>query len=197
MLVPEAPDAPRASKSSVRCAHCGEVVGDRHAIRIIEAGEDRWSTVADEPESLSGTVFHTVCFYAVKATTARRAWHRGGPVAGEHARDALRVEVVGDTMCRGLLLHGEMDLNTYSAFDQALEQVCAQGAREVVIGLKDLTFVDTTGIRALLLARDYCQAHNCRYFIDLILPAPLERMLTLMQLWEQFQFKRLPAGAAR
>jgi anti-anti-sigma factor len=188
----------RVTRSSVRCAHCGEPVGDRHAICIIEADEYRWSTLAQEPKSPPpGTVFHTVCFYAVKATTARQAWHRGGPVAAEHVRDALRVEVVGDAARPGLVLHGEMDMSTYGVFDRALEQVCAQGAQEVVIGLKDLTFVDTTGIRALLAARDYCLTHNCRYFIDLRLPAALERMLTLMELWEQFQFKRLPTNRRR
>lgn len=193
-----APDAPRVSRSSVRCAHCGELVGVYHAICIIEGDENRWSSLSQEPKSPPpGVVFHTVCFYAVKATTARQAWHRGGPVAGEHVRDALRVEVVGDAARRGLALHGEMDMSTYGAFDRALEQVCAEGAQEVVIGLKDVTFVDTTGIRALLVGRDYCHEHNCSYFIELRVPAPLKRMLTLMELWEQFQFKQLPARRSR
>ena len=192
--MPRAPNATLATRAPVRCAHCGELVGDHHAICIIEADENRWSTLAQEPSPPSGMVFHTVCYYAVKATTARRAWHRGGPVPGERVRDALRIEVVGDAARRGLVLHGEIDMSTYGVFDRAVEEACAQGARELVIGLKDVSFVDTTGIRALLVARDYCHAHNCRYFIDPRLPAPLDRMLTLMELRDQFPIKRLPAS---
>jgi anti-anti-sigma factor len=187
--------APPATRGAARCAHCGALVGEHHAVYIVEGDEDRWSTLAQEPTLPAGMVFHTACFYAVKATTARRAWHRGGPVAGEHPRDALRVEAVGQARRRGLVLHGELDMSTNGVFDAAVEQACARDAAEVVVSLRDLSFVDTTGIRALLAARDYCRAHNCRYFIDPDLPAPLERMLTLMGL--QLPVERLPAGRAR
>src|ERR1700730_9288021 len=43
LVVPRAPDVPRVSRSSVRCAHCGELVGEYHAICIIEGEERRWS----------------------------------------------------------------------------------------------------------------------------------------------------------
>jgi anti-anti-sigma factor len=188
-------NAPPATKSAARCAHCGELVGEHHAVYIVEADEDRWSTLAQESKPPDGMVFHTACLYAVKATTARQAWHRGGPVPGEHPRNALRVEVVANARRRGLVLHGELDMSTYGVFEEAVEQACARGPAEVVVSLRDLSFVDTTGIRALLAARDYCRAHNCRYFIDPDLPAPLERMLTLMGL--QLPVERLPAGRAR
>jgi anti-anti-sigma factor len=179
----------------VRCAHCGELVGERHEICIVEADDTRWSTLEREPQAPTGMVFHPVCFYAVRATTARHAWHKGGPVAGERVRDTLHVEVVGDDLRRGLVLEGEMDLSTYRVLELAVEEACAEGVRELVAGLKGLTFVDTTGIRALLTASDYCRVHDCRFFLAPRLPAQLERMLELMELREHFPVKRLPAAA--
>jgi anti-anti-sigma factor len=139
-------------------------------------------------------VFHSICFYAVRATTARQAWHRAGPVPAQHVRDALHVDMTGNAVRPGLVLYGDLDLSTYRVFELAVEEVCAEGAGELVIGLNNVTFVDTTGIRALLGARDYCHAHNCRYFIDPRIPAALDRMLELMELREQLPVKRLPVA---
>ena len=60
--------------------------------------------------------------------------------------DLLRVEVDGDRLC----LSGELDLSSTSTLTDAL---AAHDGQEVVLDLAGVTFLDSTGIRALVEAR--------------------------------------------
>jgi len=51
-----------------------------------------------------------------------------------------------------LHLHGELDMGTTPAFDQALTTALSNGATDLVIDLSCLTFMDSTGISMLLSA---------------------------------------------
>lgn len=55
---------------------------------------------------------------------------------------------VGDVFVVSLV--GELDMATVPGFEQAIER--AQAGSQVVIDLRKLTFIDSTGVRALLLA---------------------------------------------
>ncbi len=52
-----------------------------------------------------------------------------------------------------LKLSGELDIASAPALEQALQDVEEAGARRLLIDLGELLFMDSTGLRALLLAR--------------------------------------------
>ena len=91
----------------------------------------------------------------------------------------LDVEITGRGKRRVLFLSGQMDLDNASQLDRALEAVCADGAREVVLNLQKLDFIDSTGLGTILSGRTFCSQHGCLYFIDTPVPASLKRLLTV------------------
>jgi anti-sigma B factor antagonist len=52
-----------------------------------------------------------------------------------------------------LMLAGELDLATASDLDASILRACRDGAKQVVLDLSDLVFVDSTGLRAVIAAR--------------------------------------------
>jgi anti-anti-sigma factor len=107
----------------------------------------------------------------------------------------LDVEITGRGAQRVLVLSGQMDLDTSSRLDRALEAVCAEGAREVVLDLQRLDFMDTTGLGAVLAGRTLCEQHGCRYFIERPVPPSLKRLFTVAGAQHHLPFKRPGAHA--
>jgi anti-sigma B factor antagonist len=58
--------------------------------------------------------------------------------------------------CHTLLLAGELDMATAPELEASVAGLCAEGAGEVVLDLSGLTFIDSTGLRAILAARAQC-----------------------------------------
>jgi len=101
----------------------------------------------------------------------------------------FEIDISGGASHRVLALRGEMDLSTAGQFRRVLQRVCADGAREVVLDLRSLDFIDTTGLRAVIVGQDFCTEHDCRYFIDPTLPRQLKRLFALTGLRGHFAFK--------
>ena len=102
----------------------------------------------------------------------------------------LDVEITGQGQRRVLFLRGQMDLDSASQLDRALEAVCADGVREVVLNLQGLDFIDTTGLGTVLAGRTFCTQHGCRYFIDTPVPPSLKRLLAVAGVHHHLPFKR-------
>ena len=49
-------------------------------------------------------------------------------------------------------LHGELDIGTAPKLDEAVDQALDDGCREVVLDLAGTTFMDSTGLNALIRA---------------------------------------------
>jgi anti-sigma B factor antagonist len=62
----------------------------------------------------------------------------------------LRVVVRADHDTVTVALGGEFDLNAASHFSSCTDEVVANGTGSVVIDLADLTFIDSTGVAALV-----------------------------------------------
>ncbi|MGI8801297.1 MAG: STAS domain-containing protein [Solirubrobacteraceae bacterium] len=69
----------------------------------------------------------------------------------------LDVEVVGQSESRCLIATGELDLAGVPALDAALLNAERAHVREVVLDLRGVTFIDSSGIRCVLDAY-----HRCR-----------------------------------
>ena len=80
------------------------------------------------------------------------------PAAGAHhiGSLALRSERDGDTHVIGLL--GELDIAGASTLEDELLRVEATDAAKIVIDLGSLEFIDSTGIRLVVMAADRCSA---------------------------------------
>jgi anti-sigma B factor antagonist len=49
------------------------------------------------------------------------------------------------------------------ALETCLHQLCADGTTGMVLDLRKLSFMDSTGLRATIVARGLCQEHGCEY----------------------------------
>jgi anti-sigma B factor antagonist len=76
----------------------------------------------------------------------------GAPFEIEVSSAEGKVEVVA--------LRGELDSDEAPAFDRVLEELRAAGAREIVIDLSELSFIDSSGISVLVGAARACSAER-------------------------------------
>jgi anti-sigma B factor antagonist len=93
-----------------------------------------------------------------------------------------------------LALSGELDIASAPALERALDEFGASIPRRVVIDLTDVTFMDSTGLRALLLARQRTEDVDH----ELVLrpgPRQVQRVFELSGTLERFSFQDRPAGA--
>lgn len=61
-----------------------------------------------------------------------------------------------------LAIEGELDINTAARVDEAVERACAGNCEELVVDLSELTFIDSSGVRALLSAVSVAAKAYCR-----------------------------------
>jgi anti-anti-sigma factor len=91
--------------------------------------------------------------------------------------------------CAVLALEGELDFAVKLQARAALEQVA--GTPVLVIDLRDLTFMDTSGIHLLLEAREQCRASG-RMLLVVPGPANVHRALVALELESEFSFVAAP-----
>ena len=105
------------------------------------------------------------------------------PVPGQ-----LLVESTSQADALVLSLRGELDLTSAPTFERELEAAEASHPSLLVIDLSGLDFMDSTGLRALLLARERAQADGH----DLALrrgPRQVQRVLELTKTIDAFVFQ--------
>jgi anti-sigma B factor antagonist len=85
-----------------------------------------------------------------------------------------------------LALTGELDLDSAKDLEQAIREVCAAGSSGLVIDLRKVTFMDSTGLRVLIVAASLCEdgGHELR-----IIPGEdIQRILEMTGLDRVLQF---------
>jgi anti-sigma B factor antagonist len=95
----------------------------------------------------------------------------------------------------GLLLHvqGEVDLSTVDLLDEAMTDAIDQGAEPVVVDLREVAFMDSTGLRAMLRARN--RAHEQGGSMKLLSPShAVSRLLALSGVEDVFDFDGEPSA---
>ncbi|HEV7584539.1 MAG TPA: STAS domain-containing protein [Solirubrobacteraceae bacterium] len=103
----------------------------------------------------------------------------------------LRVEGHADGRRHTVALMGELDLSTADELEARIEQACSDGAGELVLDLQELSFMDSTGLRAILGARERCEGHGCELFLTRAQPAVL-RLLQLTGVLPRLRFLEPP-----
>lgn len=64
-----------------------------------------------------------------------------------------------------LLLSGELDLNGAAELEAAITRLCKAGALEIEIDLREITFIDSSGVQAIMRAREQCAEHRTQFFL--------------------------------
>jgi stage II sporulation protein AA (anti-sigma F factor antagonist) len=75
-------------------------------------------------------------------------------------------------------LGGELDLDRAGALADELSGLAGQGASHVVVDVQGLSFIDSSGLRALLSARDLLERENATIELVNLSPA-VERVLDM------------------
>jgi anti-anti-sigma factor len=106
-------------------------------------------------------------------------------------RPGLSVTSQAEGRRHTLVLAGELDLATAIELDARTEQACASGAGELVLDLRELVFIDSSGLRAILRAQERCDSHRCELFLTPGPPA-VQRLFELTGLLERLPFLEPP-----
>jgi len=103
-----------------------------------------------------------------------------------------------DAVCGGrhtLVLSGELDLVSSTALESMVLLLCGEGITGVALDLSKLTFMDSTGLRAVLCAREVAESHGYEF---LLVPGPknIQRLFELTGLSQVLPFEK-PAERPR
>lgn len=87
-----------------------------------------------------------------------------------------------------IALSGELDIASAPVLEAKVGELCADGARSVVIDLSELTFIDSTGLRTLLSAQSLCNERACDFAL---IPGQknVQRLFALTGLLEHLPFQ--------
>jgi anti-sigma B factor antagonist len=75
----------------------------------------------------------------------------------ESRSPAFEIQHNADGARRILALSGELDMLVASDLEDAVRRVCDEGPAELVLDLRGLTFMDSTGLRSTLAAHELCK----------------------------------------
>jgi anti-anti-sigma factor len=75
----------------------------------------------------------------------------------------IRQEVVADSWT--LWLSGELDLASADVLDTTIAELCTDGADRIVLEMAELGFMDSTGVRSLLVGHELCSVNDCEMLI--------------------------------
>jgi anti-sigma B factor antagonist len=75
-----------------------------------------------------------------------------------------------------LWLAGELDLASAGRLDTCVAELCADGAESIEIDMSDLEFMDSTGLRSLLVGLEICKVNECEMTVGAV-SAQVERLL--------------------
>jgi anti-anti-sigma factor len=94
------------------------------------------------------------------------------------ASSLLTVAAIPDRERVRVIAAGEIDLSSIALLRDELEALFTMGWRDVVVDLREVSFMDTSGVQALVLARR--RAHDLDGHITVICDGgPVHRLLEL------------------
>jgi anti-anti-sigma factor len=62
-------------------------------------------------------------------------------------------------------LAGELDLVTAPGLEDLIAGLCVDGAGELVLDMRQVIFMDSSGLRTVLAAMDMCRLHGCEFML--------------------------------
>jgi anti-sigma B factor antagonist len=83
-----------------------------------------------------------------------------------------------------LRLSGELDMASTGLLDTRIAELCADGARSIELDLGELDFMDSTGLRALIVGKELCVVNDCRFSVG-PLSAQVQRLFEITGVGER------------
>jgi stage II sporulation protein AA (anti-sigma F factor antagonist) len=110
-------------------------------------------------------------------------------VAGRQTIGHLRIFNSVKDQRHVLTLSGELDIGSAQILEDTVEEACDSGAKELVLDLCAIDFMDSMGLRALLHARRTCEASDCDFHLT---PAsrPVQRVIDAVGLQESLSLRK-------
>jgi anti-anti-sigma factor len=90
--------------------------------------------------------------------------------------------------CHTLMLAGELDLAAAPELGQAVAHIRMDASTTVVLSLRELTFIDCAGIRAILVIQELCARQGCEFSL-VPGPAQVQRAFELCGLLDRLAFR--------
>ena len=91
---------------------------------------------------------------------------------------SFALEVVKSGLTTRIAPSGELDIASAPEFEQAIADATAESGAELVLDLRELTFMDATGLRAL--AQTNARAEEAGFVLSIIRgPRQIERVLEI------------------
>jgi anti-anti-sigma factor len=92
-------------------------------------------------------------------------------------------------------LAGELDIASAGVLDTAIAELCTDGAERIVLEMGELEFMDSTGLRSVLVGQELCEVNGCELLIG-ELSAQVQRLLEISGVDEKLTFRAgLPEGS--
>jgi anti-sigma B factor antagonist len=103
---------------------------------------------------------------------------------------SLRIRTKVDGERHVVSVSGELDVASAQVLEEALTEACSSGARELVLDLARVEFMDSTGLKAILQGKKLCESHQCRYRLT---PAQrqVERVLEVSGVRRRLRFRKV------
>lgn len=111
------------------------------------------------------------------------------PSRGATARQlgALTMRSARDGGAHVIALAGELDLSSSGQVEQELLRVEATDAEQIALDLRELEFIDSTGVRLIFLADARARQHSCRLVIRRG-PDKIQRLFVMTDLADRLPF---------
>jgi len=99
-------------------------------------------------------------------------------VSAAYPATSLAVRTLLGDECCTLILVGELDLASRAKFDRALGQLKLGRARKLILDLGDVSFMDSSGVHAVMTVKALCAEHGCELQVARC-SAPVQRLFGL------------------
>ena len=103
--------------------------------------------------------------------------------------DALSIRAYEESDRHVLVLSGELDLASVGRFMDAAHQLCELGAREILVDITEVEFIDSSGLRSILAAKAECEERSCRFSMTHG-TGQAERVFELTRLIDRLPFRK-------
>ena len=86
------------------------------------------------------------------------------------------------------VLSGELDIASAPMLEATLDEACAAGAKEVVLDMGGVEFIDSSGLSAIVRGKMLCEEHDCGYCLT---PAqrPVQGIFEVTGVADRLQFR--------
>jgi anti-anti-sigma factor len=98
--------------------------------------------------------------------------------------EMLRIATELDGERATVSMSGELDLASAGRLDTTIAELCTDGVRRILLEMGELSFMDSTGLRSVLISAELCAVNGCELLIGSTSPQ-VERLFEVSGVGEQ------------